>query len=196
MQTNLKRMLAYSSVGQVGYMLVGLAVGTQAGLTGTFLQFFNHALMKGAAFLCAGAIIYRLGACDLSDMVGIGRKMPLTAVIFTISVFALIGMPPFNGFISEVTLFTSTFQVDLAWLGITLILNSAISAGYYLRIIRTLIQPISSEKVAQAKEAPWLMLVPLIGLAVLIVLFGVWPDQLVKFAEQAAGALLSFGGSM
>ncbi len=196
MQTDIKRMLAYSSIGQVGYMLVGLAVGTEAGLTGTFLQFFNHALMKGAAFLCAGVIIYRLGARDLSDMVGVGRRMPLTAIIFTISVFALIGMPPFNGFISELTLFTSTFQVDLAWLGIVLILNSAISAGYYLRIIRTLIQPISSEKVAQVKEAPKLMLIPLFALGALIVLFGVWPEHLVNFAEQAARALLTLGGSI
>jgi F420H2 dehydrogenase subunit N len=196
MQKDLKRMLAYSSIGQVGYMLIGLAVGTQAGLTGTFLQFFNHAIMKGAAFLCAGAIIYRLGARELSDMEGIGRKMPLTAVILTISVFALIGMPPFNGFISEITLFTSTFQVDLAWLGIALILNSAISAGYYLRIIRTLILPISSEKVAQAKEAPWLMIVPLCALAVLMVVFGLWPDQLVNFAQQAAHTLLSLGGTV
>jgi proton-translocating NADH-quinone oxidoreductase chain N len=196
MQTDLKRMLAYSSIGQVGYMLVGLAAGTQLGLTGTYLQFFNHALMKGAAFLCAGAIIYRLGARNLSDMEGIGRKMPLTAVAFTIALFALIGIPPFNGFIGELTLFTSAFDSGLAWLGIALLLNSAISAGYYLRIVRTMIQPINSEKVAQVKEAPWLMLVPIIALAVLIVVFGVWPDPLVNFADQAARALLSLGGSV
>ena len=98
MQTDLKRMLAYSSIGQVGYMLIGLAVGSQLGLTGTFLQFFNHALMKGAAFLCAGAIIYRLGTRELSDMQGVGRKMPLTAVALAISVVALIGLPPLAGF--------------------------------------------------------------------------------------------------
>ncbi len=190
LQTDLKRMLAYSSISQVGYMLVGIAVGTQTGLTGTWLQFFNHALMKGAAFLCAGAIIYRLSARELPNMVGVGRKMPITAVAFSISLFALIGMPPFNGFISELTLFTSTFEANMAWLGIMLIVNSAISAAYYLRIIRVLMSTPTSESVQKVKETPWLMLVPIVALAILVVAFGIWPDPLVKFAQQAAGALL------
>jgi proton-translocating NADH-quinone oxidoreductase chain N len=194
LQTDLKRMLAYSSIAQVGYMLIGIAVGTQTGLTGTFLQFFNHALMKGLAFLCAGAIIYRLGARELHDMVGVGRKMPVTGVVFAISLFALIGMPPFNGFISELTLFTSTFQVNLAWLGVALIVSSAISAAYYLRIVRTIMQVPVSEKMQKVKEVPLLMLIPLCVLAVSVVLFGIWPDPLVNFAHQAAGALVSFGG--
>jgi len=195
LQTDLKRMLAYSSIAQVGYMLVGIAVGTQTGLTGTFLQFFNHALMKGAAFLCAGAIIYRLGAGKLHDMVGVGRKMPITAVAFAISLFALIGMPPFNGFISELTLFTSTFQAQMDWLGIALILNSAFSAAYYLQIVRVIMQTPTSDSVLKAKETPLLMLVPICALAVLIVAFGIWPDPIVKFAQHAAGSILSSGGS-
>ena len=121
MQTDVKRMLAYSSIGQVGYMLIGLAVGSQLGLTGTFLQFFNHALMKGSAFLCAGAIIYRLGTRELSDMQGVGRKMPLTAVAFAISVVALIGLPPLAGFPGELTLFSSAVEANMTWLGIALI---------------------------------------------------------------------------
>jgi proton-translocating NADH-quinone oxidoreductase chain N len=194
LQTDLKRMLAYSSIAQVGYMLVGLAVGTQTGLTGTFLQFFNHALIKGVAFLCAGAIIFRLGARELHDMIGVGRKMPITAVVFSISLFALIGMPPFNGFISELTLFTSTFQVNLAWLGIALIVNSAISAAYYLRIVKTIMQIPVSEKMEKVKEVPLLMLIPLCVLAVSIIVFGIWPDPLVNFAKQAAKSLVLFGG--
>jgi proton-translocating NADH-quinone oxidoreductase chain N len=195
LQTDLKRMLAYSSIAQVGYMLVGIAVGTQTGLTGTFLQFFNHALMKGAAFLCAGAIIYRLGARELKDMVGVGRKMPITVVVFSISLLALIGLPPFNGFISELTLVTSTFQTNLAWLGFGLILSSVISAGYYLRIILTMIQIPVSEKIEKVKETPLLMLIPIVALAVLIVFFGIYPDPLVKFAQHAVTAFPSLGGA-
>jgi formate hydrogenlyase subunit 3/multisubunit Na+/H+ antiporter MnhD subunit len=194
LQEDLKRLLAYSSIGHVGYMLVGLAVGTQIGVTGTFLHIFNHALMKGAAFLCAGAIIYRLESRELRDMVGIGRKMPVTAIVLAISSFALIGMPPLNGFISELILFTATVQANLAWLGVAIILNSALSAAYYLRIIRTLMQAGGSEKIEKVKEAPLVMLMPLCVLAVLIVLFGVWPDQLIRIAQQAAAALLSMSG--
>jgi multicomponent Na+:H+ antiporter subunit D len=195
LQTDLKRMLAYSSIAQIGYMLVGIAVGTQTGLTGTFLQFFNHALMKGAAFLCAGAIIHQLDARELKDMVGVGRKMPITAVVFSISLLALIGLPPLSGFISELTLVASTFQTNLVWLGVALILNSAISAGYYLRIVLTMIQIPTSEKIDKVKETPLLMLVPICALVALIIVFGIFPDPLVNFANNAVGALLSIGGA-
>jgi proton-translocating NADH-quinone oxidoreductase chain N len=194
-QTDLKRMLAYSSIGQVGYMLIGFAAATQLGLTGTFLQFFNHALMKGCAFLCAGAIIYRLGSRDISSMQGVGRKMPLTAFAFAISVAALVGLPPLCGFPGELTLFTSAVQADLTWLGVALLLNSVISAGFYLRIVYVLIQPVSSPAVEKIKESPLLMLIPILALMVLIVLFGVWPDPLVNFAGDAANALISLGGN-
>ena len=196
MQTDVKRMLAYSSIGQVGYMLIGLAVGSQLGLTGTFLQFFNHALMKGSAFLCAGAIIYRLGTRELSDMRGVGRKMPLTTVAFAIAVVALIGLPPLAGFPGELTLFSSAVEANMAWLGIALLLNSIISSGFYLKIIYTIIQPVASEKVEQTKEAPLLMLIPILALAVLIIIFGVWPQPLFNFAQQAAGALMHLGGAV
>lgn len=196
LQDDLKRLLAYSSIGQIGYMLTGLAIGTQLGLTGTFLQLFNHALMKGAAFLCAGAIIYKLGTGDLRAMEGVGRKMPVTAVVLSISMFALIGMPPLNGFISELTLFTASAQANLAWLGIAIIINSAISAVYSLRVIRTLLMQSGSGSKAmeKVKEAPLLMLVPLCIMGALIVLFGVWPDPLIRFAQQAAAALLAIAG--
>ena len=122
--------------------------------------------------------------------------MPLTAFALAISVVALVGLPPLAGFPGELALFTASIQADMTWLGVALILNSVISAGFYLRIIYTLIQPISSSKAEQAKEAPLLMLIPILALAVLIILFGVWPDPLVNFAGDAANALLSLGGSV
>jgi formate hydrogenlyase subunit 3/multisubunit Na+/H+ antiporter MnhD subunit len=176
-------------------MLIGFAAATQLGLTGTFLQFFNHALMKGCAFLCAGAIIYQLGSRDISGMQGVGRKMPLTAFAFAISVAALVGLPPLCGFPGELTLFTSAVQADLTWLGVALLLNSVISAGFYLRIVYILIQPVSSPAVEKIKESPLLMLLPILALTVMIILFGVWPDPLVNFAGDAANALTSLGGN-
>ncbi len=194
MQTDVKRMLAYSSIGQVGYMLIGLAVASQAGLNGTFVQFFNHALMKGSAFLCIGAIIYRLGARNLSEIRGVGHKMPLTAFAFAISVFALTGLPPLNGFPGELILFSSAVEADMTWLGVALLLNSVISAGFYLRIVFALIQQDASEKIVKIKEAPLLLLVPICILSILIIVFGLWPDPIVNFAKQAVDALVSIGG--
>ncbi len=211
LQTDVKRLLAYSSIAQVGYMLVGLAVGTQAGLsvglpsalpagvetalTGTILHIINHALMKGVAFMCAGAIILRLESRNLGDMAGIARKMPITATLFAVSLFALVGMPPLNGFISELTLFTSTVQANVGWLGVAILLNSVLSAGYYLRVLRTLIQPSMSEAVSKAKEAPAVMLIPLVLMVALIVLFGIYPQPVLKVAQQAAQELLRIRGS-
>ena len=189
LQMDLKRLLAYSSLGHIGYMLVGLAAGNQLGLTGTILHIFNHALMKGVAFLCVGAIIYRLGAGRLDEIAGVGRKMPITTVAFGISLFALTGMPPLNGFISELTLFMASVQAGMAWLGIAIVLNSVLSAGYYLRVIRALIQPAKSKEIKNVKETPALMLIPICIMTIFILLFGIWPDPVLEFARKAAAVL-------
>lgn len=191
LQGDLKRLLAYSSIGHMGYILAGLSIGTQLALTGTFLHIFNHALMKGAAFLCAGAIIYQLGTRQLGDMSGIARKMPITATAFSISLFALIGMPPLNGFMSELTIVTAAFQADYLWLGVAIILNSILSAAYYLRVIRVMLQPVTSESVNTAKEAPWAMLIPICALVVMIIIFGLWPDPVMRVMQQSAAGLFS-----
>jgi proton-translocating NADH-quinone oxidoreductase chain N len=193
LQNDLKRLLAYSSIAHMGYMLVGLAVATQIGVTGTLLHVFNHALMKGAAFLCAGTIIYRLETRNLNEMSGVGRKMPITAIFFGISLFALIGMPPLNGFISELTLLTATMQSNVGWLGAAIVLNSILSSAYYLRVLRTLIQPNLSEVAQKAKEAPALMLIPIGVMVALIIVFGVYPEPVIRFAQQAATAILPSG---
>ena len=194
LQNDVKRMLAYSSIGNVGYMLVGIAVGTQLGLTGTFMHIFNHALIKSAAFLCIGAIIFRIKGRNLRDIAGIGRSMPVTAAFFSIVMFALIGMPPFNGFISELTLFTSSVQANVAWLGIAIILNSLFSSVYCLRVVKNLIQPSVSDSLSKVKEAPLLMLIPIGVLVTLILFFGIYPDPLIKFAQQAASGFFPAGG--
>lgn len=193
LQTDLKRLLAYSSIGHIGYMLAGLATGTVLGLTGTLMHIFNHGIMKGAAFLCAGIILYRLETREMKEMAGIGRKMPVTAAIFALSLFALTGMPPLNGFISELTIIMATVEANMAWLGIAVIVNSVISAAYYLRTIKALLQPITQKKVEEAKEGPLVMLIPLLIMAGLIIVLGIFPDILINFARSAAIALLGGG---
>ncbi len=100
-ETDLKRMLAYSSVAQIGYITLGIGLANQAGLTGGLVHIVNHALMKAALFLAVGAIFFRVGSVRLSDLAGIGRKMPLTMTAFTIAGFGLVGTPGTAGFISK-----------------------------------------------------------------------------------------------
>ena len=97
-ETNLKRMLAYSSVAQIGYITLGIGLANQAGLTGGLVHIVNHALMKAALFLAVGAIFYRVGTVKLAELAGIGRKMPLTMAAFTIAGFGLVGTPGTVGF--------------------------------------------------------------------------------------------------
>lgn len=109
-QTELKRMLAYSSVAQIGYVMLGISLLTPAGLTGGVLHIFNHALMKGSLFLAAGVIIHQTGLRNLEDLSGIGKRLPMTMTAFTLSAFSMIGVPPFVGFFSKLYLALGALQ--------------------------------------------------------------------------------------
>ncbi|MCK4474811.1 hypothetical protein KAU30_03120, partial [Candidatus Bathyarchaeota archaeon] len=190
LQGDIKRLLGYSSIAHIGYILVGIATGTQSGLTGTTFHIFNHALMKGLAFLCAGAFIFRARTRNLDELAGIGRKMPISTITLSIALFALAGMPGLNGFMSKFVLFTAAIPAGMAWLAIAGVLNSAFSVAYYLRVILVVIRSPPTERVAAAKEAPITMLIPICVMAAFIVLFGVWPEPILAFAQRAASCLI------
>ncbi|MFQ6084978.1 MAG: complex I subunit 5 family protein [Candidatus Bathyarchaeia archaeon] len=190
LQEDIKRLLAYSSIAQMGYMLIGIATGTLYGIMGTFLHVFNHALMKGLAFLSIGAILHQTGTRNMRKLAGIGRSMPITFSAFTIALFGLGGIPATNGFISKFILFMSTFEVNMAWLGIIGVLNSAFSVAYYIRLVKTMIT--EPKQRIPVKEAPPTMLLVLCTMAFLIILFGIWPQPVLVLAERASTSLLSF----
>jgi multicomponent Na+:H+ antiporter subunit D len=144
-QTDLKRMLAYSSVTQMGYILVGIGLAfefgeiARAGLEGGLFHILTHAFMKGLAFLCAGAIIYRVGTRDIRKMKGIGRTMPLTALAFAIAGLSLAGVPPLSGFMSKWLIYKVGLDIGgwgLFFTGMA-VFNSILSLGYYLPAINT-----------------------------------------------------------
>lgn len=191
LQNDIKRLLAYSSIAQIGYILVGIAAGNLTGLTGATFHIFNHALMKGLAFLCAGALIYRAGTRRLDELSGIGRRMPVSTITLAIALFALIGMPGLNGFMSKFVLFAATIPAGMAWLAVAGVLNSAFSAAYYMRVILVLIRSQPAEKVKAVKEAPVSMIAPMCVMSALIVLFGVWPEPVLNFAQTAAASLIN-----
>jgi multicomponent Na+:H+ antiporter subunit D len=100
LQDDLKRLLAYDTISQMGVLTVGLATGTPTGLAGTSYHMVNHALFKALLFLCAGAIVHMTGATKLSEMGGLARRYPLLAGAFVVGVFSIAGVPPFNGYVS------------------------------------------------------------------------------------------------
>ena len=193
LQEDIKRLMAYSSIAQIGYIFIGLAVGNEDSLTGALLHIFNHSFMKGLAFLCAGCFIYEVGSRMIKDFTGIGRRMHLTAAMLWISFLSLIGFPPFSGFISKFILFASAIEGGMAWLALIGILNTIISAAYYLRVLHIITRSEISEEAEKAREAPITMLIPLTAMGVIIIVFGVWPESIVELSRQAAKCLLTSG---
>jgi len=188
LQTDIKRLLAYSSIAQVGYMLIGLAAGTAYGFMALFLHVFNHSMMKGMAFLASGSIVHETGTRDISSLRGIGKMMPVTSISLFIALLGLGGVPGTNGFISKYHLFSAAFGSGLGWLGIMGVLNSALSMAYYIRIMQVLLA--SPKEGFKAKEAPILMLTVTMAMAAIIVILGIWPAPLLNFASSASQSLV------
>ena len=130
-QTNLKRMLAYSSVAQIGYIILGISFANENGLAAGILHLFNHALIKGGMFLALGCIFYRLATVNINDMAGIGRRMPWTMGAFVVGGLGLIGVPLTVGFISKWYLVLGALERDW-WLAAALVLLSSLLAVVYV----------------------------------------------------------------
>jgi multicomponent Na+:H+ antiporter subunit D len=188
-QNDLKRMLAYSSIGQVGYMMIGISTGLTYGLLGTFLHIFNHSLMKGMAFLSVGSIVHETGTRDINNLKGVGRMMPWTTLSIFVAFMGLGGVPGTSGFISKFILFNSSIGAGLPILALAGILNSTLSMAYYLRVIIALLSK-KTEATIMAKEAPILMVGVSLVMAVLIIIFGFYPSPIVGFASEASKALI------
>ena len=134
-QENVKRMLAYSSVAQIGYITLGIAIANAAGLTGSLVHIFNHAVMKGALFMLIGGIALQIGTVRISDMAGIGKQMPLTMFGFVIGGFSLLGVPGTVGFVSKWYLAVGALENGWWWLVVLLMLSSLLVLVYMGRVI-------------------------------------------------------------
>jgi multicomponent Na+:H+ antiporter subunit D len=189
-ETNAKRMLAYSSVAQIGYITLGIALANQAGLTGGLVHIVNHALMKAALFLALGAVFYRACPIDLKALAGIGRKMPLTMAAFTIAGFGLIGTPGTSGFISK--WYLSIGALDKGWwfLVPAIMASSLLALVYVGRLLEIAWLREPSPEIAHAKDPPLSMLLPLLALAAATVYFGIDTDLTAGIASDVAKSLL------
>ena len=193
MQKNLARMLAYSSIAHAGYILIGLSIApfSEIGLQASLFHIMNHAVMKGSAFIIVVALVTTLASSHLDKLKGLGRKMPITALGLTISLLALAGIPPLNGFWSKLMLFGSAIDAGpiapwAPWLAIAGVLNSALSLAYYGWIIRKMYFEGETEKrIAEPKS----VLVVVIFSIIFMVGIGIYPDPIIQFAEIAAPTL-------
>ncbi|MCX5576810.1 monovalent cation/H+ antiporter subunit D family protein [Kaistia terrae] len=187
-QNDIKRVLAFSSLGQIGYITLGLALANPTGLTGGLLHLFNHALMKGAAFMAIGAIVLRTGTAKLDELSGIGRTMPWTAGALTVAGLALIGVPGTSGFVSKYYLILGSMEAGLGWLAILIVASSLIAVLYVGRIVEVIWFREPALAAREASEAPGELLLPMLILAGVTIYFGLdaeWPAGLASAAAQA-----------
>ena len=199
-QTDVRRTLAFSSVAQVGYMLLGIGLATAAGLAAGYLHLLNHAIIKGGLFIALGAFWYRFGITRIEDFEGLSKTMPLTMGAFTVSALSLIGVPFTAGFVSKVNLATAAADKGWWWAVAVIVITSVLAIIYMGRILLSAYfgdAPQIDGQAAKRNEAPMMMLVPMWILAIMSIAVGSnilsLGDNFVGAAEAAARLLLGSG---
>lgn len=169
-QTDLKRMLAYSSVSQIGYIILGVSLLNPIAMTGGIIHIMNHGIMKGALFMVAGAIIYKIGSSNINDLKGIGKKMPYTSAAFVLVALSMIGVPPTVGFVSKWYLALGAIEAG-KWVFVGVImLSSLLNIVYFWRVFENMY--FYHADGGKVDEVPVSMLLPILILAVLTFLLG------------------------
>ncbi|MEA1945180.1 MAG: proton-conducting transporter membrane subunit, partial [Euryarchaeota archaeon] len=196
-QSDIKRMLAYSSISQIGYILLGVGLANMIGMQGGLLHILNHALMKCALFLVAGAVFYRTGIRNLYQFQGLGKKMPVTTTVFLIAGLSMIGVPGTVGFTSKWYLALGSIEAN-QWIFVFIILlSSLLNIVYFWRVFDNIWfgHPHEIEDIKR-DEAPLTMLIPMVILAALCIFFGLFAYYPVHYVlEPLSNTLLGLGAT-
>ena len=194
-QDSVKRLLAWSSIAQLGYMVLGLGLGTASGVAASVLHLFNHAVMKVALFLALGNLVYRTGSDALENLSGLGRRMPWTMGALLVAAMSIVGVPLTAGFVSKWYLLRAALADGMWPVAVVILVSSLLAAVYMWRVLNAAFftQPLPDSVQANASEAHWTMVAPVVVLALANVWFGVETSFSIGFAELASAALL--GGS-
>ncbi|MDP3013825.1 MAG: proton-conducting transporter membrane subunit, partial [Candidatus Subteraquimicrobiales bacterium] len=197
-QNDIKMMLAYSTISNIGYIVLGLSVAPfdkspyGYALVGSLVHIFNHAMVKILLFLCAGAIIHQTGLRKLSDLNGIGKKMPITLAAMSIGVVSIVGIPPTCGFTCKWFIALGAMEAGKPFFAVTLLFGALFIFAYYMRIVNAAYFREPTEAIANVKEAPMSMTIPIIILAAGCLIFGAGTFGYIplEFIKPAALALL------
>jgi proton-translocating NADH-quinone oxidoreductase chain N len=190
LQDDLKRLLAYSTIANTGYILVGVAVGTQRALAGSIFHILNHAVVVSLLFLCVGAFIRQARTRSLRKISGVRRTMPVTSFAFAVGVLSLATFPFLNIFWSELMIIMSGWEAGMPWLSSLMIINLVFSAAYSLRALQGIAVKEMTYISRRAREAPTSMLIPILLLAFTAIAIGVYPSPLQGLAETVAASVL------
>ncbi|MCB2288320.1 monovalent cation/H+ antiporter subunit D family protein [Clostridium sp. CS001] len=187
-QENLKKRLAYSTISQLGYVLLGIVLLNEEAFVGSLLHLINHAVIKIVLFFCVGAIMYTTHKTDISQIRGIGKQMPITMGCFAIASISLIGIPPTNGFVSKWYLAQGGLTSGKMIFPAILLFSALLTALYLLPVITEAFFKKGENTIV--KEAPIKMLIPIVMITILVVLLGLFPNMVISFIQKIASEVL------
>jgi formate hydrogenlyase subunit 3/multisubunit Na+/H+ antiporter MnhD subunit len=185
-QEDVKRLVAFSSISQMGYIIMALAISTPLGFAGGMLHIMNHLIFKTTIFMTLAAVIYRTGTTKMSEMGGLIFRMPVTFAAFLAAIIALVAVPPTNGFISKWVIYQSLIQNGYLFLAIAAFFGSIGSFMYAFRPLSTIFLGQLKPQHNDIKEVPFLMQIPMYVMMLLIVLFGVFPGIQMSIINKIA----------
>ncbi len=189
-QNDYKRLLGYSTVSQIGYIMLGLGIGNFYGVAGAILYILAHGVSKALLFLTSGSVVYATGERDINKLGGLGEAMPTTAWSYRIGALSLIGLPPLVGFFAKFLIALGAIKQGFLWLAIVAIGFSGVTLGYLLKIENNVYM---KKNGAQVKESPFLMRVAMVLLVILIIILGIGYKPIFDFVIQPATEALLRG---
>jgi proton-translocating NADH-quinone oxidoreductase chain N len=189
-QKDIKRLLAYSTIVQVGYCFLAIGLGTPLGLSAGLFHMLNHAVIKSLLFLCVGVIVYTVGVRNMNELGGLGKRMPIVAACFAIGSLAIIGIPPFSGFASKYMIYLATWEVSPI-LTVFAIVMAGVTLIYNLKAFSAIFLGPENKDLKIEKPVPKSMLVVLLGLTAIIVIVGFFPDLGLSLVQPATASLLN-----
>lgn len=188
-QTDVKKMIAYSSVAQMGYIYAGIGLGTFAGIVAAIFHIISHAVTKAALFLSAGTIIHETDIRDVNKLGGVGKALPYVMGVFAIGGLSLIGIPPSAGFSSKWNLAWASLETNHYWMVFFLTISTLLNIAYYFPIIvRAFFSPAEDNRVSQVESGFKIAYLPILILAVLIVGLGLFSGQIFDLLSQGLAA--------
>ncbi|MFH1479670.1 MAG: monovalent cation/H+ antiporter subunit D family protein [Pseudomonadota bacterium] len=190
-QDNLKRLLAFSTIAQLSYIVLGVGLLSPKGITGGIMHIGMHAFGKITLFFCAGAIFVATGKKNISEMIGIGRRMPVTMAAFFIGSLSIIGLPPCGGFISKWYLVLGSLEAQQMPILLVLLLSSLLNAAYFMPVVYKAFfyPPLESLSENKIKEAPLFCLIPLVVTAVISMILLFYPQPFFTLATMVVRRL-------
>ena len=188
-QNNVKRMLAYSSIAHAGYLLMAVAAMSNLGITSILIYFFFYLFMNFGAFFIVMIFEHKIGSENLDDYLGLGYRSPLMAVLLTVLLVSLTGLPPTGGFIGKMYVFWAVLDKGMIWLAVIGVLNSVVSLYYYAKVIRNMwLRGIESDK-GDLKFSLYTKLLAII-LTLPVLFFFVYFEPILRWAESSANILI------